>query len=166
MTGERMRITKPLHVDDLGSGTPVVLLHGAPRQSTCDRSRSASRDDRRPGSGREDAGAADALSRRPQEPDLGRGREHLGESDRKGGARRGARESRRSADLHPAIAELDIPILLRAGALDMATPVANSTRIAAVAKCEVDIVPAAGHALLCEDFEETTAAIERHLARA
>jgi pimeloyl-ACP methyl ester carboxylesterase len=68
-------------------------------------------------------------------------------------------------DLRPAIAKLEIPILLRVGSLDVATGPARSHRIARVARhATIQEVSGAGHALLCEDFEATAAAIEAHLS--
>lgn len=70
-------------------------------------------------------------------------------------------------DLRPAIAKLDIPILLRVGDADLATPPVRARRIDAVAKrVSLEIVPGAGHALLCEDFDGTAASTERHIAQA
>lgn len=70
-------------------------------------------------------------------------------------------------DLRVAVANLDVPILLRVGALDVASPPARSTLIAAVAKRAVlEEVAGAGHALLCEDFDATAASVERHLRAA
>lgn len=70
----------------------------------------------------------------------------------------------RAPDLHADIPRLDVPLLLRVGELDVATPPARSEAIVAVARrCTMERVPGAGHALLCEDFDGTARALERHL---
>lgn len=70
-------------------------------------------------------------------------------------------------DLHTEIGQLEIPLLLRVGELDVATPPARSEAIAAVAaRATLERVPGAGHALLCEDVEGTARAMERHLEAA
>lgn len=67
-------------------------------------------------------------------------------------------------DLGPDIRRLDMPITLRVGTEDAATPVAMTERLASlVPHARVQIVEDAGHALLTEDFEATAAAIEAHL---
>jgi pimeloyl-ACP methyl ester carboxylesterase len=67
-------------------------------------------------------------------------------------------------DLLGAVSLLDVPILLRVGAHDTATPPARSEEIRHVARRAVlQIVPDVGHALVCEDFDETASAIEKHL---
>jgi pimeloyl-ACP methyl ester carboxylesterase len=72
----------------------------------------------------------------------------------------------RAPDLKPAIARLDIPILLRVGELDPATPASASERIAGAARnATLEIVPGVSHAILSEDFDATAASIERHLSR-
>lgn len=70
----------------------------------------------------------------------------------------------RSPDLLDAIARLDVPILVRVGALDQATPLVRSEEIARAAKhATLQVVPDVGHAILCEDFEGTAEAIAIHL---
>ena len=65
------------------------------------------------------------------------------------------------------VPELDLPITLRVGAEDVATPSAHAEDIAARARDAVlEIVPGVGHALLVEDFDETARAVGRGLARA
>jgi 3-oxoadipate enol-lactonase len=67
-------------------------------------------------------------------------------------------------DLREAIARLDVPIMLRVGALDRATPLARSQEITGVAKrASLQVIPEVGHAILCEDFEATVDAIARYL---
>ena len=63
------------------------------------------------------------------------------------------------------IAALEIPILLRVGLADNATPPARSHRIHAVAThARLQEVPEVGHAILCEDFNATADAVEAQLA--
>lgn len=70
-------------------------------------------------------------------------------------------------DLRPQIAELDVPVLLRVGSIDAASPPERSRRIAEIARhVWHEEVPGVGHALLCEDFDSTAASIERHLRHA
>lgn len=70
-------------------------------------------------------------------------------------------------DPRSAIAALDVPVLLRVGALDTATPPACSEDVAAVARhAALQVVPDVGHAILNEDFEGTAAAVESHLEAA
>ena len=67
-------------------------------------------------------------------------------------------------DLRSQLAELDIPVLVRVGAIDAASPPERSRRIAAAARhVWHEEVPGVGHALLCEDFDATVASVERHL---
>jgi len=67
-------------------------------------------------------------------------------------------------DLRSQVAQLTIPILLRVGSIDAASPPERSRRIAAVARdARLEEVPGVGHALLCEDFDSTAASVERHL---
>lgn len=67
-------------------------------------------------------------------------------------------------DLRDALAQLDVPILLRVGALDEATPPVRSEEISSVARnASMQLVDGVGHAILCEDFDATATAIERHL---
>jgi 3-oxoadipate enol-lactonase len=69
-----------------------------------------------------------------------------------------------SPDLLGAIARLEMPILLRVGARDQATPLVRSEEILGAAKhATLQVVPDVGHAILCEDFEGTAEAIARHL---
>ncbi len=71
------------------------------------------------------------------------------------------------ADLRPQIAKLALPILLRVGSIDAASPPERSRRIAEVAQHgSFEEVPGVGHALLCEDFDATATSIERHLRAA
>lgn len=68
-------------------------------------------------------------------------------------------------DLRPALARLDLPMLLRVGTLDVATPPHHSEELAGMAhRAALQLVEGVGHALLCEDFEGTASAIEAHLA--
>jgi pimeloyl-ACP methyl ester carboxylesterase len=65
------------------------------------------------------------------------------------------------------VTELRLPITLRVGAEDVATPSAHAEDIAARAEDAVlEIVPGVGHALMVEDFEETARSVARGLARA
>lgn len=65
-------------------------------------------------------------------------------------------------DLRSAIAELDVPILLRVGDADPATPPALSREIASVARhATLEVVSDVGHTILREDFEATAVSIER-----
>jgi pimeloyl-ACP methyl ester carboxylesterase len=67
-------------------------------------------------------------------------------------------------DLRPALASLNVPLLLRVGGADVGTPPEISREIASlVCHAGLEIVPDVGHALLCEDFEATAAAVERFL---
>ena len=69
-------------------------------------------------------------------------------------------------DLGPDIAQLGVPMTLRVGTEDGATPVAMTEALAKlVPQATVQIVQDAGHALLTEDFDATAAAIETHLGR-
>lgn len=69
-----------------------------------------------------------------------------------------------AVDLRPQIAELALPMLLRVGSIDAASPPERSRRIADVARhASLEEVPGVGHALLCEDFDSTAASVERHL---
>ncbi|HRG96846.1 MAG TPA: alpha/beta fold hydrolase [Polyangiaceae bacterium] len=64
------------------------------------------------------------------------------------------------------IGELDIPITLRVGQEDAATPPHHSESIAAQARHAVlEIVPGVGHALLVEDFADTARSVQRGVAR-
>lgn len=70
-------------------------------------------------------------------------------------------------DLRPDVAALDIPILLRVGTAETASPPARSRRILAVAKaCVLEEVPGVGHAILCEDFDATAESIDQFLEAA
>lgn len=67
-------------------------------------------------------------------------------------------------DLRPQLAKLDLPVLVRVGSIDAASPPARSRRITEVMPhAAFEEVPGVGHALLCEDFDSTAASIERHL---
>jgi len=69
-----------------------------------------------------------------------------------------------SPDLLGAIGRLEMPILLRVGALDRATPTVFSDEIVGAAKhATLQVVLDVGHAILCEDLEGTADAIARHL---
>jgi len=73
----------------------------------------------------------------------------------------------RSPDLLGVLAALDVPLLVRVGAVDQATPLVRSEEIVAAAKhATLEVVPDVGHAILCEDFEGTAQAIARHLEAA
>lgn len=68
-------------------------------------------------------------------------------------------------DLRPRLAALDLPVFVRVGSIDAASPPERSQRIAEVARrVAYEEVPGVGHALLCEDFDSTAASIERHLS--
>jgi pimeloyl-ACP methyl ester carboxylesterase len=67
-------------------------------------------------------------------------------------------------DLDDAVAALDVPIFARVGALDVAVGSAESERIVAAAKAgTLEVVPGAGHALVFEDLDGTTASVLRSL---
>lgn len=67
-------------------------------------------------------------------------------------------------DLRPQLANLEVPVLVRVGSIDAASPPERSQRIAEIAPWALlEEVPGVGHALLCEDFESTAASIGRHL---
>lgn len=60
----------------------------------------------------------------------------------------------------PRLASLQVPILLRVGALDAATPAAYSEGLAKLLpRATLQVVPGCGHALLLEDAPETVRAI-------
>lgn len=68
-------------------------------------------------------------------------------------------------DLRPQLAMLDLPVLVRVGSIDAASPPERSRRIAESARhVWLEEVPGVGHALLREDFDCTAASVERHLA--
>jgi pimeloyl-ACP methyl ester carboxylesterase len=68
-------------------------------------------------------------------------------------------------DLRPALSQLDVPVLVRAGTLDVASPPANNEAIARHCKhATLELVEGKGHALLLEDLEATAASIERALS--
>lgn len=68
-------------------------------------------------------------------------------------------------DLQPVLPAISAPVLLRVGTLDVGAPPDTSREIAALLpRCKLEVVPDVAHALLLEDFEDTTAAIERFLA--
>lgn len=78
-----------------------------------------------------------------------------------------------AADLRPQLATLGIPILVRVGSIDAASPPERSRRMVDALRCSTsselrgvrfEEVPGVGHALLREDFESTAESIERHLA--
>jgi 3-oxoadipate enol-lactonase len=63
-------------------------------------------------------------------------------------------------DLRPRLGELDVPILVRAGAIDLALPLACGELIAARARnARLEVVPGCGHVLLLEDPANTVASI-------
>ena len=63
-------------------------------------------------------------------------------------------------DLLAVLPSLDVPVLARVGALDVATPPAMSEAIVAVARCgRLEVVPACGHAILHEDTTATVASV-------
>lgn len=67
-------------------------------------------------------------------------------------------------DLRPELARLASPIYARVGGEDRGAPPAWSEDIARHApRCELDIVPGCGHAILIEDGDATCAAIVRRL---
>jgi pimeloyl-ACP methyl ester carboxylesterase len=67
-------------------------------------------------------------------------------------------------DLVPGLAQLEVPVLLRVGEDDPATPPAKSERIAgAMANAELQIVPGVAHMPLLEDEAATLAAVRRAL---
>ena len=69
-------------------------------------------------------------------------------------------------DLLPALEKLDLPILLRVGALDLAAPPNESQRVATACKrATLQVVPDVGHALLTEDFAGTLAATREALSK-
>ena len=71
-----------------------------------------------------------------------------------------------AADLLPALGGLDIPIVARVGALDLAAPVSRSEAIvAACPDATLERVDGAGHALVYEDVAGTLASLQRLLAR-
>jgi pimeloyl-ACP methyl ester carboxylesterase len=70
-----------------------------------------------------------------------------------------------SEDLTPRMCELDVPIVVRVGELDVACPVAVSERVAVNSKhAKLEIVAGAGHALLHEDLAGSIASARRLLA--
>lgn len=72
-----------------------------------------------------------------------------------------------AADLRPALAKVELPVLVRVGTIDAASPPERSRRIADVVRhARLEEVPGVGHALLCEDFEATAASLEHHLREA
>ena len=59
-----------------------------------------------------------------------------------------------------------MPVLARVGALDVAAgPAASEAIVAAARGGTLEVVPGAGHALMYEDLEGTTASVVRALAR-
>jgi pimeloyl-ACP methyl ester carboxylesterase len=65
------------------------------------------------------------------------------------------------------VGELEIPITLRVGTEDAAIPPRHSEAIARVARhATLEIVDGMGHALLVEDFDETSRSLQRSLLRA
>lgn len=69
-----------------------------------------------------------------------------------------------SEDLCPRLGELRVPILLRAGSLDVAVPISSSHRAAERApEAELEIVEGKGHALLLEDRDATVESVARFL---
>jgi pimeloyl-ACP methyl ester carboxylesterase len=67
-------------------------------------------------------------------------------------------------DLISGIRQLSIPILLRVGERDVATPPVFSEEIARNARnATLEVVPGCGHLLLLEDWDRTAAAIQRTL---
>lgn len=68
-------------------------------------------------------------------------------------------------DLRPEIAKLDVPIVVRAGTLDVASPpVVNEDIVRHCKRGTLELVDGKGHALLLEDLDGTVAAIERALS--
>jgi 3-oxoadipate enol-lactonase len=69
-------------------------------------------------------------------------------------------------DLHPRLEHIDVPVYMRVGELDGATPPAMTIAIAeGLPNATYDVVPGAGHFLQDEDRAETLAAIDRFLAQ-
>jgi 3-oxoadipate enol-lactonase len=69
--------------------------------------------------------------------------------------------------LLPELGRIEVPLVARVGALDIATPVpASEAIVQRVRNAELEVVPGAGHALLLEDFAATLASVERLLKRA
>ncbi len=72
-----------------------------------------------------------------------------------------------SADLRERLGAIRVPVALRVGELDLATPPASAREIAArVAGATLDVVPGAGHMIHHEDREGTLAALRALVARA
>lgn len=72
---------------------------------------------------------------------------------------------RTSPNLLPLLKDLEVPLCLRVGELDLATPPASSQAITEVVpNSTLQVVPGAGHCLLTEDWSGTSAAIAAHLA--
>ena len=70
-----------------------------------------------------------------------------------------------SRDLTAHVTSLEIPLLLRVGELDLATPPALAEEMAAGRQASrLEVVKGAGHALLSEDFDATAHSIERFLS--
>lgn len=71
-----------------------------------------------------------------------------------------------SADLRPRLPALRIPVYLRVGALDQATPVSYAEEIrAALHDAQLDLVPGCGHLIHHEDPVGTHAALRAFVAR-
>lgn len=69
-----------------------------------------------------------------------------------------------SADLRPRLGSIAVPVYLRVGELDVATPVACSEEIhRAIPSSRLDVVPGCGHLIHHEDRENTIAAIAAFL---
>ncbi len=67
-------------------------------------------------------------------------------------------------DLHPTLHEIDVPVYLRVGELDAATPPALARAIAdALPDVRLDVVEGAGHFLHDEDRAATLSALEKFL---
>ncbi len=69
-------------------------------------------------------------------------------------------------DVRPQLPELDVPVYLRVGELDQATPPRKALEMAGLLPdATLDVVPGVGHALLLQDANATVAAVRRFLAR-
>jgi pimeloyl-ACP methyl ester carboxylesterase len=67
-------------------------------------------------------------------------------------------------DLLERCSEISVPVLLRVGSEDVATPATQSEELARVMpRATLEIVPGVGHALLLEDWAGTRTAVQRFL---
>lgn len=73
----------------------------------------------------------------------------------------------KAPDLYEAVARLEVPLLIRVGEQDEASPKYLAERLAAAARsAELQVVPGAGHALLIEDEPGTVNALAEWLEKA